>query len=235
MTKKLYAATFLTTVLTGGAQQSFGQDACKKLDLMFLIDTTESMDTEIALVQSKAETIADAVSNRVSDVRMAVASVQDAPYAYGVETDTPYALLSDFTYNNSKTISVLYSLKMGNGGDKPEAYPYALRMASDEHWRSDAKRVLILFADSYARNDRELEESSSNVNFHFYSVISTDVSLWEEYKAYWEKYSRGVYKMEASTDIIPLILDIVNKECQNEREVSKWLWQTERVPVKRFI
>lgn len=196
------------------------EDACKKLDLMFLMDTTESMDTEITLVQGKAETIAEAVSNYVSDVRMAVASVQDAPAAYGVETDSPYTFVSDFTYDPQQTIAALYSIKMGNGGDEPEAYPYALRMASNEHWRSDAKRILILFADSYARDDRELEESVKTANFHLYSVLSIDYTHWEEYKTYWERYSQGVYQMEASTDIIPLILNTIKNECPNNRVIS---------------
>lgn len=196
------------------------EEACKKLDLMFLLDTTESMDTEITLVQGKAETIAEVMSHYCSGVRMAVATVQDVPVAFGAETDKPYTLVSDFTHDSQQTISALETIKLGNGGDGPEAYPYALRMASNEHWRPDAKRILILFADSYARDDRELEESIRTANFHLYSILSTAQTQWEYYKTYWERYSHGVYQMEASTDLIPLILNTIKKECQNNRIIS---------------
>ncbi len=204
------------------------QESCKKLDLMFLIDATGSMDTEIALVESKAEIITQTISKQGLDVRMAVALVQDAPGAYGYETDQPYALLSDFSHDPMQTSAALQSIKIGSGGDHPEAYSYALRMASNEAWREDAKRLLLLFADSIARDEQELEESVRTANFRFYSIVSS-------YSYYWERHSLGAYQMEASTDLIPVILTAVQKECSKKSDLSERLWQIERTLVKRFI
>lgn len=109
------------------------------LDVLFLYDTTGSMGDTIDSVQSFGGVLAQKIQERQYDSRFAVARFADFP-TVNDPRDSPYDLLAPFS---PEIPSVFLSVQ--GGGDVPEAQGYALRMASNEHWRADAQRCFFVY------------------------------------------------------------------------------------------
>src|SRR3989338_596536 len=139
--------------------------ACAPLDLMILFDSTSSMKLYINEAKQKGTTILQTIERMYPNTRYAIETVADAPAAGGSSTDRPYTLIAPFTTTISSAVQAIQSITLANGGDGPEAYPHALRMASNEAWRPNAYRIVILIADSIARNEAMLKESINHSNF----------------------------------------------------------------------
>jgi hypothetical protein len=113
----------------------------RRADVYFLIDTTGSMGSPIANVQSSLTRISTELSARIDDLQMGVGHFEDFPNepdcgffdfdcisgsAYGAAGDVAYANLQDITDSVSAVQTALNSLELGNGADGPESQIEAL-------------------------------------------------------------------------------------------------------------
>jgi len=122
------------------------------LDLIFLIDTTDSMAPYIASVKAEAETIAGVVAQNVTHYRMAVITYRDFPISpFGEPGD--YVFRNDLGFSDTKqpVIDALMALTVGGGGDIPEAVLSAFIHATAGDtglggWRGTAvpKRIIVM-------------------------------------------------------------------------------------------
>lgn len=96
-----------------------------RLDVVFSIDTTGSFGGEIDALQTDlSHRIVPALEESVDDVAFAVVRFEDMPFEpFGVETDSPYELLTAVTTDRGRVSSAVAALDLplGNGGDIPEA------------------------------------------------------------------------------------------------------------------
>ncbi len=150
---------------------AFGQ-RMDALDLVFCIDTTSSMDNDIAAVKDAANEIIDAIATQVPDFRIAVVDYKDFDQSpYGEDADYPYGTVLEFTTDANEVVDALDSLTASGGADIPESV-YAAVMHCIDHsllaealdgelygadpnsmgpgaWRSgEVMRVIILMADA---------------------------------------------------------------------------------------
>lgn len=143
---------------------STGAAPIPSLDVALVMDVTGSMSDEIAAVQQRATEIVGRVKALVPETRFAVATLADYPYVessgglldmlgnlveYGDVGDYPWRVESDFTADAGKIQTALNGIALLSGGDGPESYLRALSESRGLGWRAEARRIVILFGDSY--------------------------------------------------------------------------------------
>lgn len=91
-------------------------------DVYFLMDTTASMDGEIAaLVRDVASIIVPGVRAAVPEAELGVGAFEDYPTSgHGSPGDVPYTPVSPITSDDTATVAGVDALELGMGGDRPE-------------------------------------------------------------------------------------------------------------------
>jgi len=116
-----------------------------KLDLIFCLDVTGSMEDDIDAVKVAATTIVDTLLTGVPDSRVAIVTYRD----FG---DTPIFVDYAFSSDETTIIANINSLTVSGGGDWPEAVYEALLRAIDSEnvggWRPGVTKVIILMGDA---------------------------------------------------------------------------------------
>lgn len=118
----------------------------KKLDLMFMIDTTGSMGDEITYLQEELKDVVSRVKkdNGNLPIRISMNFYKDR------DEEDPYVVsANDFTENVDEAQALLNAEYASGGGDFPEAVAQALENAVNEHdWEADSVKVMILVLDA---------------------------------------------------------------------------------------
>lgn len=140
---KITSKIILLSLIIGGMFFFFGE-ALAKLDLIFVIDLTGSMQDDIEEVQEQASSIVDEVSE-ISGFRIAIVGYRDLPDEKTFE-DYP------FSRNKKEILENIDSLDCYGGGDMPEAVYEALLRAIDSEtiggWRDGVSKAIILMGDA---------------------------------------------------------------------------------------
>ena len=160
---------FLAVLLVGGMMASDGllRGAAEavdppggfraKLDLVFVIDTTGSMEGTINGVKNNVATFATQVVAKGIDLRTAVIEFKDiAPMVDGLGSTIVHSLNGQVWQTNiADLIKILNRLSASGGGDIPETPIDALGYLPQPSmgWRSDARRFAFLFTDADYHND----------------------------------------------------------------------------------
>jgi PEP-CTERM motif-containing protein len=133
-----------------------------KLDVFFLVETTQSISSFLTAISDQAGSIVDQLgTSGFSDINFGVGRYSDFPDgtfgtlavpAAGIMfDDVPYEQLLGFTPSTAaaKGALPLVAVDIPNGGDGPESSLYALhQVATTEAWRADAAKVVLWFGDS---------------------------------------------------------------------------------------
>ena len=181
-----HARTLLATVIAlliaslGSSAGTARADTPAHTDVLFLFDTSSSMGSELGEAKEKAASVMETVSAHLPDVAFGVATVEDIPgYEYGEFRETfteqqyeeneekAWKLFAPVTTNREQALQAINGLKIGFGGDGPEAYGRAL-WESDTNptvgWRSDARHEIVLIADNVP-HDPNLNEGIAESNW----------------------------------------------------------------------
>jgi len=126
-------------------------DTVKKLDLMFMIDTTGSMGDELHYIQEELRDVILRVSDIYEDmeIRLSVNFYRD----HGDEYTVRY-----FKFNGDidEAIKNLKDQYASGGGDYPEAVDEAFLNAVDGHaWDEDAVKLMFFVLDAPPHSDRQ--------------------------------------------------------------------------------
>ena len=149
-------------------------------DVMFLADTTGSMGTSIANVQSS---IADIISS-VRDVQPG-AQFGASQYKDVVDAFT-YQLDQAITDNDTDVTNAVNTWSAGGGGDTPEAQIDALyHLATDANvgWRTGSSRIIAWFGDAPGHDPsvgHTLADASSALQATGVRIIAVDVSALDQ-------------------------------------------------------
>jgi WD40 repeat protein len=128
----------------------------KKVDIVFVFDTTGSMEGEINELSAIARGFASDLDASLIDHHLGLVEFRDfsntcdASKECGSQGDFPYKVKGDgnLTGDINTFNSWLRELKTGGGGG-PEAVLAALRHAmTDSLWRSDAEKMIIMITDA---------------------------------------------------------------------------------------
>ncbi len=121
----------------------------RQRDIAFVIDTTGSMDDDIAAVQAAAAQIVNTIATSGDDYRVALIDFRDFPYwPYGDVSDYPAQLALDFTADQPTIINAINGLTIGYGEDWPESVYSGVMEAVELQWRADAEKLIILMGDA---------------------------------------------------------------------------------------
>ncbi|MBP7051627.1 MAG: S8 family serine peptidase [Phycisphaerae bacterium] len=133
------------------------------LDMVFVIDSTDTMIPSMRYVREAAAKIANAIDANVADCRMAVVDFRDfndTDRAGGVATDYPYRVVTPFTEDVDTVVSAINSVTAVAGAGGPElaeSVYYALTQTADandlDEWRTGrVARVVLLIGDGVPHN-----------------------------------------------------------------------------------
>jgi hypothetical protein len=112
------------------------------VDLVLLIDTTNSMQSVIDDVKNQARAFIANLQQMVPASRVAVVAYRDK----GDEYVTKWV---DFSFKTEKVQSFVANLRSDGGGDYPEAVYEAVDAAMTElSWRKTSRRILIIIGSS---------------------------------------------------------------------------------------
>jgi hypothetical protein len=112
------------------------------IDLVLVIDTTDSM-------QSVLEDVKREVRAFIGDLQQMVPASRVAVVAYRDKGDEYVTKWVDFSFHTDKVQSFVGALRADGGGDYPEAVKAGVHAAIRElSWRKTARRILIVIAGS---------------------------------------------------------------------------------------
>lgn len=119
--------------------QSFRQSG---VDVVFLIDTTASMESFLRSAKATIDRIITDLADLVPNARLGVVAYRD-------EGDQYVTLSTPISTDRYAILNFLETLKAQGGGDVPEGVLDAFEYAFEElRWRDDAQRVILLVADA---------------------------------------------------------------------------------------
>jgi hypothetical protein len=132
-----------------------------KMDIVFVFDTTNSMDNAIGSMKDYSKDYADSLRARGIDYRLGLTEFKDYPpkgscTECGYPGDFPYKVYNSgvLTSYPATFKSWIDGLSATGGHDKAEAILAALRhTATDQLWRSDANKIAILITDTFPHSD----------------------------------------------------------------------------------
>ncbi len=125
-------------------------DIGNSLDLVFVIDTTGSMEDDIDQVKIHALEIIDEVASNTADWRIGIVVYRDYGPPYGLENDEYVARHEiEFSSNRDEVSSAIQQITIRVGaGDAPEAVFAGLMEAIVFPWRTGARKVIVLMGDA---------------------------------------------------------------------------------------
>jgi Mg-chelatase subunit ChlD len=122
-----------------------------RLDVLFLLDTTGSMEDELSRIQETIDSIAQRIDSFTPRpvLRFGLVAYRDRGDAYVTRT-------YDFTSDVATFRKLLNSFTADGGGDTPESVNEALHAAVQEvQWAEEAVRLIFLVADAGPHLDYE--------------------------------------------------------------------------------
>ncbi len=168
--------------LTLDGKMTYGSNI--PLDVLFLLDSTGSMDDEIQQIKTTLQSIAQRVSNLPAnpDLRFEMVSYRD-------RDDTYVTRLHDFDGNVERFHRTIRGVRADGGNDYPESLNQALHEAvNDASWRENAIRLIFLIADAPPHLDYPQDEDyavemarAREKGIKIFSVASSGLDQQGEY------------------------------------------------------
>jgi hypothetical protein len=137
---------------------TIGAVPISKIDVVFAMDLTGSMEDELSIVKSDAISIMNGIRSLVPDSNFGVVSFMDyrSSYSYPGYYNTPYGSGIDYpflvnlqpTNDTASVSSAINGLAIGDGQDAPEDYSRVLYESLSLNWRPLTVKIIILIGDA---------------------------------------------------------------------------------------
>jgi hypothetical protein len=118
------------------------------IDLVFVIDSTGSMEDDIASVKAEMKNIVNQITTTFLTYRVAIVTYQDFPSSGGDKNDYPSRVDLKFSNSLNEIIQGVNAVKLGSGGDPEETVLSGLNTALDLDWRSGVTKIIVLMGDA---------------------------------------------------------------------------------------
>jgi len=135
----------------------------KKIDIVFVFDTSNSMNNEIQEMRSISNNLTNELMTSGLDYELGLVSFRDFPLecnnrmiSCGDPGDFPYKVYGNGRVSGdaAEFNSWLNDLRAEGGADEPESILAAIRHALvDQDWRDDADKIIILMTAAYPHPD----------------------------------------------------------------------------------
>ena len=144
----------------------------RPVDVVFVLDVTESMQPYIDAVKQNIINFANDLASNNRDYRLGLVTFED--YVVSSVPDCNCAYRNQLTSNVNEFISWVGSLHAGGGGDIPEDQLDALDYASKLPFRPQAQGIVIIVTDAPPHHDGDGSENTQHD------------------QAFWDHHQRGV-------------------------------------------
>ncbi len=124
----------------------------KKLDLMFMVDTTGSMGDELEYLKVEIADVINRISSNNIEVRTSVNFYRDQGDEYIVK-------YHDFRTDAAEVQDIVKQQHANGGGDYEEAVHTALSTALEMKWDTDSVKVMFLVLDAPPHSDSAVIDS----------------------------------------------------------------------------
>jgi hypothetical protein len=140
-----------------------GVCAPRQRDFVFVIDTTQSMNDNLADLKMASNNIVNGLLQSGDDVRIAVVDYRDFPQSpYGSPGDYAARLVLNFSADTAQIANAINSLTTGDGNNWPESVFSGLMTGIELPWRSEAERAVILMGDAPPHDPEPFTGYTSN-------------------------------------------------------------------------
>lgn len=143
-----------------------------KADVVFVIDTTGSMEGEIENVKNNVDTFVSELEENNVDIRLGLVEYKDI-FLNGTDTTKNYGWFKDVSSFKSQVSSLKVS---GGGGDGPESAVDALYCARNMESRTGIKKYIILITDAKNKNGTSVD-SSVTLADEIENLVAEDVAV----------------------------------------------------------
>jgi Mg-chelatase subunit ChlD len=123
--------------------------AIRDLDLVFVIDTSGSMRRELADMQANLIGVINILNRLSSSLRIGVVAFKDRGEVY-LTRDFPLRPMEGAEVR--QILDFVRGLEASGGGDDPEPVEFALKVAIDMPWRTDAQGRIVVIGDALSRD-----------------------------------------------------------------------------------
>jgi hypothetical protein len=123
-----------------------GQGQGRPVDIVFILDVTESMQPYIDAVKQNVISFAEDLARNNRDYRLGVVTFEDYVVSAAADCNCPYS--KKMTSNVQEFTQWVGTLHAGGGGDIPEDQLDALAYASTFPFRPEAQGIVILVTDA---------------------------------------------------------------------------------------
>ena len=128
------------------------------IDVVFVIDTTGSMNSSISAVKNNIRNIVESISSKTKSARFALVTYQDHPCCGGSSDDYPSKIETDFTSNVEVLNKAVNFIQLGNGGDWKESVYSGIKTGLNLQWRAGVKKIMIVIGDAPAKDPEPVTE-----------------------------------------------------------------------------
>jgi PKD repeat protein/lysophospholipase L1-like esterase len=141
--------------------ESFGApggsfDTGADIDVVFVVDTTGSMEDEIAQVRADLSDIVAQLAAATDSYRVAVVSYRDFPARTGDSIDYPSRVDQTFTEDLASIQDAIDALTAEGGGDDPETVFSGIQAALELPWRPGVTKIALVIGDAPALSPEPL-------------------------------------------------------------------------------
>jgi hypothetical protein len=161
--------------LSGGFKKTVGGLRESGLEIVFVFDSTSSMDPVIQSTRESLARMLEVLHALVPESRVGAVTYRDnGRYEEYLTRSVP--LGQDFY----RSINFVHSVRARGGGDRPEAVFEALEVAVQQNWQRGARRVIVLVGDAppHHKSESQIEKLVRNFtrdNRSFVHAIMTPV------------------------------------------------------------
>jgi hypothetical protein len=153
----------------------------ENIDIMFVVDTTASMNDEIEFLKNEIKKVVEEVtSENTVSIRVAILLYKD-------ENELYKTLYSDFTSNIDDQVEFLANKIAYGGGDYEEAVADAMEEAVNKDWiLKNSTNILVHFADAPCRDEEITDWYNASLELNkkgirTISVASSGINKKTEY------------------------------------------------------
>ncbi len=186
----------------------------KKLDLVFVIDTTGSMWDDIDEVKKNAKKLVDKISSEVEDYRVAIIVYRDY-----TDFNPPAYVHLPFTTGKNTIVDSINTITVGGGGDWPEAVYAALMTANELPWRDGVRKRVILMGDAPAHDPEpytghtlvSVSQKAFEVDpvFYYPVLIGNAPDTTANFKALADVNFGEMFYAEGADDIVDTLIEAI--------------------------
>jgi len=189
-----------------------------QLDLIFVIDTTSSMEDDIDQAKARAQEIISQVSESGLDWRIAIVTFRDYPDGeHGALTDYQSRVEVDFTTNTGRISSAIESIVVEEGGDWPESVYSGLMTAMALDWRNGVQKIVVLMGDAPPHDpepgtgftEEEVLTTAFNLDpVNLYPIlVENDSYVRTSFAALADGSSGRIFTTTSAEELVPVLLE----------------------------